>query len=138
MTAWLRATALNQAAFASRLLGRNADDPVSRDLHSAALRAGTATSHDDLREASGKLARAMEAVGIDRWPHLVADAQQRARDPATQDAIERSSRRGPRPGRSRLEAGCAGEPAIGGKCGCEQRETGRHGWQRGQTSGVME
>ncbi len=32
----------------------------------------------------------MEAVGIDRWPHFVADAQERARDPATQDAIERS------------------------------------------------
>ena len=32
----------------------------------------------------------MEAVGIDRWPHFVADAQERARDPATQDAIEKS------------------------------------------------
>ena len=27
MTAWLRATALNQAAFASRLFGRSANDP---------------------------------------------------------------------------------------------------------------
>ena len=60
MTAWLRATAFNQAAFASRLFGRSADDSVVRSLHSAALRAATTTSHDDLREASGKLAEAME------------------------------------------------------------------------------
>ena len=101
MTAWLRATALNGADFASRLFGRNADDPVVRDLHSAALRAATATSHDDLRDAAGKLARAMEAVGIDRWPHFVADAQERARNPATQDAIERS-RQPPGPGRDAI------------------------------------
>ena len=101
MTAWLRATALSQVAFASRLFGRSPDDPVVRDLHSAALRAATATSHDDLREAAGKLARAMEAVGIDRWPHFVANAQERARDPATQDAIERS-RQPPAPGRDAI------------------------------------
>lgn len=101
MTAWLRATALNGADFASRLFGRSAGDPVVRDLHSAALRAATATSHDNLREASGKLARAMEAVGIDRWPHFVADAQERARDPATQDAIERR-RQPPAPGRDAI------------------------------------
>ena len=101
MTAWLRATALTGAEFASRLFGRSADDPVVRDLHSAALRAATATDHDDLREASGKLAEAMEAVGIDRWPQFVADAQERARDPATQDAIEKS-RQPPGPGRDAI------------------------------------
>ena len=101
MTAWLRATALNRADFASRLFGRSADESVVRDLHSAALRAATATSHDDLRDAAGKLARAMEAVGIDRWPHFVADAQERARDPATQDAIEQS-RQPPAPGRDAI------------------------------------
>lgn len=36
------------------------------------------------------LPRRWKAVGIDRWPQFVADAQQRARDPATQAAIERS------------------------------------------------
>ena len=86
MTAWLRATALNQASFASRLFGRSADDPVIRDLHSAARRAATATSHDDLRDAAGKLARAMEAVsrkslrdfaGIDRWLGFVASTARR-------------------------------------------------------------
>ena len=101
MTAWLRATALTQAAFAGRLFGRSADDPVIWSLHDAALRAATATTHDDLREASGKLARAMEAVGIDRWPHFVADAQERARDPATQGAIEKS-RQPPAPGRDAI------------------------------------
>jgi len=112
MTAWLRATTLNEAAFASRLFGRSADDPVVRDLHSAALGAATATSHDDLREAAGKLARAMEAVGIDRWPHSVADAQERARDPATQAAIEKS-RRPPAPGRDAIRPAYPLETAIG-------------------------
>jgi len=32
MTAWLSATALNKAAFASRLFGRSADDPRRPDL----------------------------------------------------------------------------------------------------------
>ncbi len=101
MTGWLRATALNQATFASRLFGRSADDPVVRSLHSAVLGAATATSHDDLREAAGKLARAMEAVGIQRWPRFVADAQERARDPATQAAIEKS-RQPPDPARDAI------------------------------------
>jgi hypothetical protein len=101
VTAWMRGTALNQAAFAGRFFGRSADDPVVRSLHSAVLRAATATSHDDLREAAGKLAETMEAVGIDRWPHFVAGAQERARDPATQAAIE-TSRQPPAPGRDAI------------------------------------
>ncbi len=90
MTAWMRGTALDQATFAGRFFGRSADDPVVRSLHSAVLGAATATSHDDLREATGKLAEAMEAVGIQRWSGFIADAQERARDPATQAAIEKS------------------------------------------------
>ena len=43
----------------------------------------------------------MEAVGIDRWPQFVADAQERARDPATQAAIEQS-RQPPGPGRDAI------------------------------------
>ena len=112
MTAWLRATALNQTAFASRLFGRSADNPVVRNLHSAALRAATATTHDDFWEAAGKLAQAMEAVGIDRWPHFVAEAQQRARDPATQAAIEKS-RQPPDPGRDAIRRVYPLETAIG-------------------------
>jgi len=101
MTAWLRATALDQATFAARLFGRSADDPVVQSLHSAALRAATATSHDDFREAAGEVARAMEVVGIQQWPRFVADAQERARDPATQAAIEKS-RQPPAPGRDAI------------------------------------
>ena len=43
----------------------------------------------------------MEGVGIDRWPGFVADAQERARDPATQGAIEKS-RQPPAPGRDAI------------------------------------
>ncbi len=101
MAAWVRGTALSRAAFGSWLFGRSADDPVVRSLYGAALGVVTATSHDDLREASGKLAEAMEAVGIDRWPQFVADAQARARDPATQAAIEKS-RQPPDPARDAI------------------------------------
>jgi len=90
-TAWLRATALDQATFAARLFGRGADDPVVRDLHRAALGAATATSQDDLRDAAEKVTRAMQTVGTDQWPRFVADAAERARDPGTQAAIEKSS-----------------------------------------------
>ena len=41
------------------------------------------------------------AVGIDRWPQFIADAQERARDPATQDVIEKS-RQPPGPGRDAI------------------------------------
>ena len=48
-----------------------------------------------------EIAEALEAVGIDRWPGFVADAQERARDPATQAAIE-TSRQPPGPGRDAI------------------------------------
>ena len=101
MTAWLRSTKLDQATFASRLFGRSADASIVRSLHSVALGAATATSHDDLREAAGKVAEAMKAVGIQQWPRFVADAQERARDPATQAAIEKS-RQLPNPARDAI------------------------------------
>lgn len=101
MAAWVRGTSLSRAAFGARLLGRNADDPVVRNLYGAALGVVTATSHDDLRDAAGQLARAMQAVGIPRWPGFVADAQARAQDPATQAAIERS-RQPPDPARDAI------------------------------------
>ncbi len=101
MTAWLCATALDQTTFASRLFGRAADDPIVRDLHRAALGAATATSQNDLWDAAEKVAKAMQAVGIDRWPRFVADAAERARDPATQAAIEKS-RRPPDPARDAI------------------------------------
>jgi hypothetical protein len=92
MTAWVRGARLDQADFAERFFGRAADDPVVRDLRGAAIGASTATSHAEIREAAGKLAEAMQAIGLYQWPRFVADAQARARDPATVAAIENSRR----------------------------------------------
>lgn len=91
MTAWIKGARLGEAAFAGRFFWRQADDPVAQNLHSVAVGAAKATSHADLRDASIKLADAMQIVGIDRWPRFVADASERARDPATHAAIERST-----------------------------------------------
>lgn len=95
MTAWLNGTRLDQAAFASRFFGRDADDPIVRNLHSAALGAATATSQDDIRDAAVNVADAIKSVGVDQWPRFVADASERARDPTTQAAIERSRQPAP-------------------------------------------
>lgn len=111
-TAWIRGTRLNQAAFAARFFGREADGPVVRNLHAAALGAATATSHADIRDAAGKLADAIKIVGIDRWPRFVADASERARDPATQAAIE-TSRQPPDPARDAIRPVYPIEIAIG-------------------------
>ncbi len=66
MTAWIRGTLLDRATFANRFFGREADDAVVRSLHSAALGAATATSHEDFRDAAYKLADAIKAVGVDQ------------------------------------------------------------------------
>ena len=70
--------------------GREADDPVVEKLCSAALGIGLATGHAELREAAEKLAEVMQTIGLDRWPRFLADAQERARDPATVAAIQKS------------------------------------------------
>jgi hypothetical protein len=56
----------------------------------AALDVRFATSQAELREAAEKIASAMQAIGLDRWPRFLADAQDRARDPATVAAATRS------------------------------------------------
>ena len=90
MTTWTRGARLNQATFAARFFGRGADDPVVRSLHGAVRGAATATSHEDIREAAGKLADAIKAVGVSQWPRFVADAAERARDPAAVAAADKS------------------------------------------------
>ena len=80
MTAWVRGNRLDQASFADRFFGRAADDPVVQKLRDATLGAASATSHMGMREAAEKLADAMKATGLDRWPRFVADAQARADD----------------------------------------------------------
>ncbi|MDR3472203.1 MAG: hypothetical protein P4M09_10995 [Devosia sp.] len=83
MTAWARAGGLDHAEFAERFLGRSAEDPVAGDLRATAMGAETAKSHADLAETAGHLTDAMRAIGIDRWQSFVADAAERAKDPAT-------------------------------------------------------
>lgn len=112
MTAWIEGSHLDQATFASRLFGREADDPVVRDIHSAALAAATATNGEDFRNASGRFADVIKAVGVDRWPRFVADASERTRDPATQAAIERSGQT-PVPSRDAIRPVYPVETAIG-------------------------
>jgi hypothetical protein len=90
MTAWSGGTQLSKADFADRFFGRTADDPVAENLLDAALDVRLATSHAELRDAAEKVANAMQAIGLDRWPRFLADAQDRARDPETIAAVEKS------------------------------------------------
>jgi hypothetical protein len=90
MTAWNRGTKLGDGEFADRFFRRTKDDPIAEKLHSAALDVGLATSHAELRQAAEKVASAIQAVGLDRWPRFLADAQDRARKPSTVAALERS------------------------------------------------
>jgi hypothetical protein len=90
MTAWVRGSKMDAGAFASHFFGRAADDPVVATLRAAVSEASFATTQAHLAKASGDLAEVMKAVGLDRWPRFVADAQARARDPATVAAIEKS------------------------------------------------
>ena len=69
---------------------RAADDPVAVRLHNAAVTANLAQSHAELREAADDLGTAQQVVGLDRWSAFLADAAQRASDPATTAAIEKS------------------------------------------------
>lgn len=90
MTAWSRGSKLDSASFAEHFFGRGPDDPVVAKLRGAAQGAATATTHAELRDAGGQLADGMQIVGPDRWPCFLADAQERARDPATVAAVETS------------------------------------------------
>ncbi len=81
---------MDLASFAERFFGRAADDPVATRLHNAAMAANLAQSHAELREAADDLAAAQQAVGLDRWQAFLTDAAQRASDPATTAAIEKS------------------------------------------------
>jgi len=78
MTAWSRGMGLGKAEWAGRMLGRDAGDPVAGMLRVAALGAASAGSPAEGRQASEALARAMQVVGLDHWPRLVADTQARA------------------------------------------------------------
>jgi len=103
---------LSNAEFADRFFGRAANDPVAENLHDAALDVGLATSHAELGEAAAKVADAMKAIGLDSWPRFLADAQDRARDPGTIAAIDKS-RRPPDPAKDAIRPAYPVETAIG-------------------------
>jgi hypothetical protein len=90
MTAWSSGARLSNVEFADRFFGRTADDPIVEKLHDEAVDVGSATSHAKLRDAAEKIANAMQAIGLDRWPRFLADARDRARAPAAVTAIAKS------------------------------------------------
>ena len=92
MTALMRANRLDLSCFASLFFDRAADDPIVEALHGASLAAGLATSHAEMREASEGVAKAIDLVGIDRWPRFVTQVQARADDPVTVAAVDHSQR----------------------------------------------
>ena len=99
MAAWCRGLGLGKAAWAERMLGRDAADPVAGMLHKAAL-AVASGERDGVRQAAESLAAAMQVVGLDRWPRFVADAQARASANARLrlPALGKQARPGPYPG----------------------------------------
>jgi hypothetical protein len=85
-----RGARLDRAEFSERFFGRAADDPAVAKRRSAAMGASMATSHAELRDAASDLAAAQQIIGLDRWRSFLADAQQRADDPAAVTALEMS------------------------------------------------
>jgi hypothetical protein len=108
----MRGIRLDQASFADRFFGRSADDPVVQKLHSAALEVGLATNQAEMGKAAEELADAIKAIGLDGWPRFVADAQIRARDPATIAAVE-ESRQLPDPSKEAIRPVYLVETALG-------------------------
>ncbi len=90
MAAWVHGGKMDAASFARHFFGRAADDPVVGSLRAAVSEAVQATTRPQLAAASGDLAKAMTAVGLDGWPRFVADAQARAHEKATLAAIQKS------------------------------------------------
>jgi hypothetical protein len=59
-------------------------------LRAAASETVEAETRPQLAAASGDLAKAIQAVGVDNWPRFVTDAQRRAHEKATLAAIQKS------------------------------------------------
>jgi hypothetical protein len=75
---WLRNAQLDSATFADRFFDRSADDPIAANLHGAVIDASLAPGRTEMRGATEKLAKAIKAIGLDRWPRFIAEAQARA------------------------------------------------------------
>jgi hypothetical protein len=92
MTAWAQGSSLDAQSFAYHFFHRDAADQVVTSLRDAAVGAATATRQDELAAASKRLADAMTNEGLDTWPRFVAQALERARNPATLAAVTKSLR----------------------------------------------
>jgi hypothetical protein len=90
MTTWSGGGNMDRTEFAGQFFGRAADDPVAMGLRTAALTARLSGNQDALRDAAEHLAGAMQAIGLDRWPRFLDDAEARANDPSTLAALDKS------------------------------------------------
>jgi hypothetical protein len=78
MTAWMSARSLSQAAFGEYFADPSTSSAAIKKLRAVAEGAATATTHDDLADASADLAGAMRDVGLERWSWLLNDGAKRA------------------------------------------------------------
>jgi hypothetical protein len=78
LATWLRNAQLDSATFADRFFDRSADDPAAANLHGVVIDASLAPGRTEMRGATEKLADAIKAIGLNRWPRFVAEAQARA------------------------------------------------------------
>jgi hypothetical protein len=90
MTTWSGGGKMDRAEFAGQFFGRAAADPVAMGLRTAALTARLSGSQDALRDAAEHLAGAMQAIGLDRLPRFLDDAEVRANEPSALAALEKS------------------------------------------------
>jgi hypothetical protein len=78
MTAWTGARSLSEAAFGERFVDPSTSGAAIEMLRAAAEGARTATTHEDLADASADLAGAMRDIGLQKWPRFLNDAVERA------------------------------------------------------------
>lgn len=76
--AWSGVAGLDRDTFRQRFLDPHTSDEVVDRLRRAAQGVAQGRTHEELRDAAGDLAAAIQTVGLDRWPRFVADAQERA------------------------------------------------------------
>lgn len=105
---WSGASRLSKDAFAGHFFGRQADDRTALALRAAATDAAAARDHGGLQRASEQVAAAMQVVGLGNWPRFLADAQDRADDPATLAVVAASQPRPASPPKPKLAA----QPAV--------------------------
>jgi hypothetical protein len=78
MTAWMSARSLSRAEFADRFVDPSTHGSAIDKLRTAAEGARTATTHEDLADASADLAGAMRDIGLEKWSRFLGDAAERA------------------------------------------------------------